>query len=338
MMKPPTPPAESAPPARRRLLQALGAAGIAAPLAWPWRSGAAEPPLRLLVGFPPGGGTDAIARLLAEGLQPLLGRTVLVDNRAGAGGQLAAQALKAAAPDGHTLLLSHDHTVSILPLVLKNPGFDPAQDFTAVAGFASFANAVALSTSTPAQTLPEYQAWVRETQASRGAVGVPAPASVPEFLVRSIARQARLDLVAVPYRGSAPMLQDMLGGQIAAGVGSVPDFIEAHRAGRVRIVAVMGRTRQGVLPQVPTLGEAGLPGFETLPYYGLFAPARAPQAALQGVAGALAQALERPALRERLTALGLTVALQSAAGLTEHERSYRAGWARIIQASGFVPQ
>lgn len=338
MMKPAQPPAPRPGPARRRLLRTLAGAGMALPLVWPLRSRAAEPPLRLLVGFPPGGGTDAIARLLADRLQPLLRRTVFVDNRAGAGGQLAAQALKAAAPDGHTLLLSHDHTVSILPLVLKNPGFDPAQDFTAVAGFASFANAVALSASTPASSLPAFQAWVREAQASRGAVGVPAAASVPEFLVQALARQARLDLVAVPYRGSAPMLQDMMGGQIPAGVGSVPDFIEHHRAGRVRIVAVMGRSRQDVLPQVPTLAESGLPGFEALPYYGLFAPAGTPRAALLGVVGALGQALEQPALRERLAALGLAVALRSAAELTAYESSYRAGWARLIRASGFVPQ
>jgi tripartite-type tricarboxylate transporter receptor subunit TctC len=106
----------------------------------------------------------------------------------------------------------------------------------------------------------------------------------------------------------------------------------------VRIVAVMGSARQAVLPQVPTLAEAGLPGFEALPYYGLFAPVATPRAARQGVANALAQALEQPALRQRLSALGLTVALRSAAELAEHERSYRAGWSRIIQASGFVPQ
>jgi tripartite-type tricarboxylate transporter receptor subunit TctC len=338
MMKPAQPPAPPPRTARRRLLRTLAGASVAVPLAWPLGSRAAEPPLRLLVGFPPGGGTDAIARLLADKLQPLLGRTVLVDNRAGAGGQLAAQALKAAVPDGHTLLLSHDHTVSILPLVLKNPGFDPEQDFIAVAGFASFANAMALSSSTPAPSLPAFLAWVRQKQASRGTVGVPALASVPEFLVQALARQARLDLVAVPYRGSAPMLQDMIGGQIPAGVGSVPDFIDHHHAGRVRIVAVMGRSRQDMLPEVPTLAESGLPGFEALPYYGLFAPAGTPRTALLGVVGALEKALEQPVLRERLTALGLTVALRSAAELTAYERSHRAGWARLIRASGFVPQ
>lgn len=161
-------------------------------------------PIRLLVGFPAGGGTDAIARLLAEALQASLGTTVIVENKAGAGGQIAAQALKVAAPDGTSFFVSHDHTISILPLVLKNPGFDPARDFVPVAGFATFANALALSGGTPATSLPEYVAWVKK-QGGQGSVGVPAPASVPEFLVRLLGEHNGLNLLSVPYRGSAPM-------------------------------------------------------------------------------------------------------------------------------------
>ncbi|RZL33844.1 MAG: Twin-arginine translocation pathway signal, partial [Rubrivivax sp.] len=170
-------------------------------------------PIRLLVGFPAGGGTDAIARLLGEALQASLGTPVIVDNRPGAGGQLAAQALKAAPPDGTTFFVSHDHTISILPLVLKNPGFDPAKDFVPVAGFATFANALALSGGTPALSLPEYLAWVKK-QGGQGNVGVPAPASVPEFLVKLLGEKNGLNLQSVPYRGSAPMIADMLGNQI----------------------------------------------------------------------------------------------------------------------------
>ena len=128
---------------------------LAALAALPLTARADDKPIRLLVGFPAGGGTDAIARLLGEALQASLGTTVLVDNRPGAGGQIAAQALKAAAPDGTTFFVSHDHTISILPLVLKNPGFDPARDFVPVAGFATFANALALSGATPAASLSE---------------------------------------------------------------------------------------------------------------------------------------------------------------------------------------
>lgn len=318
-------------PLRRRLLVAAGALPLAA-------LGDDGPPLRLLVGFPPGGGTDAIARLLAEPLKDELGATVIVDNRPGAGGQLAAQALKAAAPDGRTVFLSHDHTISILPLVLRQPGFDPAQDFVPVAGLASFANAVALSPGTPADSLPGYVDWVRRAGGGRGAVGVPAAASVPEFLVGRIAARYGLDLVAAPYRGSAPMVGDMLGNQIAAGVGSVPDLIEAHRAGRLRIVAVLGGARQAALPEVPTLAELGLDGFEALPYYGLFAPAGTPPAMRTRWAAALARVLARPDTAARLAALGLAVGFSGGAELAERERDYRAGWARIIERSGFKPQ
>jgi tripartite-type tricarboxylate transporter receptor subunit TctC len=294
--------------------------------------------LRLLVGFPAGGGTDAIARLLAEKLKDELGATVIVENRPGAGGQLAAQALKAAPADGSTLFLTHDHTVSILPLVVKNPGFDTARDFTPVAGFASFANAVALSAGTPARTLSDYMGWVRSAGGGHGAVGIPAPASVPEFLVKVLGEKFHVDLVAAPYRGSAPMITDMLGGQIAAGVGSVPDFIENHRGGRLRIVAVMGASRQATLPEVPTLREAGLAGFEELPFYGLFAPAGTPQAALEPWSAALAKVIAQPAVHERLTAMGLSVGFMSAQQLGSRERAYAANWARIIKASGFQPQ
>lgn len=327
-----------APPARRRLLRGLAACSLALPgLAVLGGRARASGALRLLVGFPPGGGTDAIARVLAEKLAPALEQAVLVENRAGAGGQLAAQALKAAAPDGQTLLLSHDHTISILPLVLKQPGFDPARDFTPVAGFASFANALALSASTPATSLADYLAWVRKAGAGQGAVGVPAPASVPEFMVKALAGQAKLDLLPVPYRGSAPMMQDMLGGQIAAGVGSVPDFIENHRSGRLQVVAVMGSQRQPALPQVPTLAESGLAGFEVLPYYGVFAPAGTPRRAIDRFSAALWQVLERPELRARLAGMGLAVAHMSTEQLADREREYRAIWARIIRSSGFVP-
>ena len=184
-----------------------------------------------MVGFPPGGGTDAVARILAEKLKDELGTTVVVENKPGAGGQLAAQALKAAPADGTVLFLSHDHTISILPLVVKNPGYEPAKDFAPVAGFATFVNAYAVSGGTPAKSFTEYVAWVK-TQGGKGSVGIPAPASTPEFLVKVVGDKFKLDLVSAPYRGSAPMMADMLGNQIAAGVGSVPDFIENHKAGK----------------------------------------------------------------------------------------------------------
>ncbi|WP_295636342.1 tripartite tricarboxylate transporter substrate-binding protein [uncultured Methylibium sp.] len=330
----------------RRALGGALLAGLLAAAAGPAMADNART-VRLLVGFPAGGGSDAIARLLADPLKDALGAPVIVENKPGAGGQLAAQALKAAAPDGSTWFLSHDHTISILPLVVKNPGYEPAKDFVPVAGFASFVNAFAVSGGTPAKGLNDYVAWIRSAGGGKGegkpggafgAVGVPAPASVPEFLVKVLAAKYQLDLVAAPYRGSAPMIGDMLGNQIAAGIGSVPDFIEQHRNGRLRVVAVLGGARQAALPDVPTLAELGVGGFEDLPYYAFFAPAATPKAELDRFAAALARAIAVPAVKDRLGAMGLTVEFMSGPQLAAREQAYAQTWARIIKASGFQPQ
>jgi tripartite-type tricarboxylate transporter receptor subunit TctC len=299
---------------------------------------AQTPATKLLVGFPPGGGTDAIARILAERMQADLGSPVVVENRAGAGGQLAAQALKAAAPDGHTLFLSHDHTVTILPMVVKSPGYDSAKDFVPVAGFATFVNAIAVSGGTPVQGYKAYIDWVRQQSGGKGSVGIPAPASVPQFLVQEIAKKNGLDLVAAPYRGSAPMMADMLGNQIAAGVASIPDFIENHKAGKLRVVAVMGTQRQAAMPEVPTFAELGLAGFEEVPYYGVFAPAGTPKATLDKLGAAIQKAIAVPEVKDKLTAMGLSVGYMSGEQLAARERAYSKVWAKIIKDSGFQPQ
>lgn len=313
-------------------LSALGALGA------PGTAQAQSQTARILVGFPAGGGTDAIARLLAERLKDELGQAVIVENKPGAGGQLAAQALKAAAADGLTVMLSHDHTVSIIPLTIKNPGFDPAKDFVAVAGMGTFVNALALSTRTgPAGGFQDYLGSVRAA-GGKGAVGVPAPASLPEFSVKALADRYKLDLVAVPYRGSAPMIADLLGGQITAGTGSIPDFIEHHKAGRLKVVAVMGSQRDKTMPEVPTFAELGVKGFEEVPYYGLFAPAGTPRAALDKWSQALARVLARADVQDKLSAMGITVGHMSGEQLAQRERSYAMAWSQVIKASGFVPQ
>ncbi|CAM4066036.1 Bug family tripartite tricarboxylate transporter substrate binding protein [Comamonas aquatilis] len=323
---------------RRQWLRAgmgVAAASTLAPLSW--AQSHTGQPIRILVGFPPGGGSDAIARLLAEKLKDELGSTVLVDNRPGAGGQIAAQLLKAAPADGHTLFLSHDHTISILPQVVKKPGFEPQQDFVPVAGIATFVNALAVSSNTPARNLAEYAAWVRG-EARRGTVGIPAPASTPEFLTKLLAEHYKLDLVAAPYRGSAPMLADMLGNQIPAGIGSVPDFMENHKAGKLRVIGVMGAKRQSTMPEVPTLLEQGIKGFEDTPYYGIYAPKGVPQAFVNRFSAAVAKVLQQRDVYAQLTALGLTVGYMNPEQLAVRESAYTRVWAGIIRRSGFQPQ
>lgn len=293
--------------------------------------------VRILVGFPAGGGTDGIARTLAERLKDELGVPVIVENRAGAGGQIAAQALKSAPADGTTYFISHDHTISILPLVVRNPGFDPAVDFVPVAGFATFVNALALAQGATARSFNDYLAGIR-AQGGKSAVGVPAPASVPEFLVKVLGEKFKLDLVSVPYRGSAPMIADMLAAQIPAGVASVPEFVEHHKAGKLRVVAVLGGARQAVLPDVPTFAELGLAGFEDVPYYGFFAPAGTPKAEIDRFAAALAKVITVPEVKDKLTNWGLAVGFMPTAQLAARERAYAQTWAKIIKASGFQPQ
>jgi tripartite-type tricarboxylate transporter receptor subunit TctC len=161
---------------------------------------------------------------------------------------------------------------------------------------------------------------------------------VPQFLVQVIAKQNGLDLVAAPYRGSAPMMADMLGNQIHAGVGSVPDFIENQKAGKIRMVAVLGGKRQAALPEVPTFAELGLAGFEDLPYYGIFAPKGTPQAAIDKLGSAVAKVIALPEVGERLTNMGLTVGYMTSAQLASREQAYAKTWARIIKDSGFKAQ
>ncbi len=278
-----------------------------------------------------------IARLLAEKMKDSLGTSVVVENKPGAGGQIAAQILKASPADGATFFVTHDHTISILPQVVKNPGFDPHADFVPVAGFASFVNAIAVSDGLGVRTFEAYLQWLKK-QGGKSAVGIPAPASTPEFLVRVLNQRFKTDLVSVPYRGSAPMLADMMGNQIPAGIGSVQDFIESHKAGKIRVLAVLGGKRQQALPDVPTFSELGLPGLEDMPYYGMYAAAGTPAEMVQAVSQAVAKAVAAPDVQEQLVGMGLSVGYMTPEQLLARERAYSAVWARIIRDSGFQPQ
>ena len=314
------------------------AAALALAASCSWAVADNVKPIKLLVGFPPGGGSDAVARMLADKLKDELGVPIVVENKPGAGGQIAAQALKAAPADGSVLFLSHDHTISILPLVTKNPGFDPARDFVPVAGFANFVNAFAVSGGTPVKSFKEYVSWVQTQGAGKSALGIPAPASTPEFLVKLVAEKYGLDLIAVPYRGSGPMIADMLGNQIPAGIGSVPDFVENHKAGKLRVVAVLGKNRQAALPDVPTFSELGLAGLEDMPYYGIFAPTGTPKAFIDHFGHALSKVLAQHDVQDSMTKMGLTVNYMTSSQLAQRESAYAQVWAKLIKSSGFQPQ
>ncbi len=312
-------------------------AGVALALCTLLGSAHADPQtIKVLVGFPPGGGTDAIARVLAEKLKDQLGANVVVENKAGAGGQLAAQALKASPADGSVLFFSHDHTISILPQVVKNPGYHSATDFVPVVGIATFANGLALSSGTPAKTFQEYIQWVKDKGQGHGNIGIPAPASIPEFLVKVIAKKNKLDIQAAPYRGGAPLMADMLGNQVPAGLAGVNDFLENIRAGKFRMVAVIGDKRQAILPDVPTFAELGMPGFEDLAYYGFFAPAGTPKAIIDRYSEAIAKIIAQPEVKDRLTSMGITVVHMTPQKFASHVNSYTQHWEEIIRTNGFA--
>lgn len=299
-----------------------------------------QPPIRLLVGFPAGGGTDAIARHLAQGLQQELGRSVVVENRPGAGGQIAAQALKAARPDGNTLFVSNSHTVAMIPLTLQNPGFDTAKDFAPVGLVAINPDVMAVSTAllgTTGSGLRVFAQWARANP-TKANVGVPAPASAPDFAVGLVGRALGADLVSAPYRGDAPIVQDLVSGQIAAGIGSVAAMLPQAKAGKVRIVAVNGSKRLPQLPDVPTYAEQGIKGYEEVIFTAVFAPAGTPAPLLKDYSKAIAKVAKSAEFGDKLSALGVIPASSTAAELGARVQATRKSWGAMVNSAGYKPR
>jgi tripartite-type tricarboxylate transporter receptor subunit TctC len=210
-------------------------------------------------------------------MSELLNRTVVVDNRPGAGGQIAATALKAAAPDGNTLFLSNSHALAMIPLTVRQPGYDTAKDFTPV-GLVAIQNDVLAVNPAVVGDVRDISGLVKwaNTQPGQGNVGVPAPASDPDFGVRIISKELKGDLTPVPYRGDAPVIQDLLAGQIPAGMGSVGAVMQYVRSDKLRVIAVSGPTRIASLPNVPTYMEQGIKGYGISGYSALMAPTGTP--------------------------------------------------------------
>ncbi len=293
-------------------------------------------PIRMLVGFPAGGTIDVVARILADHLKDELGTTVIIESKPGAGGLIAAQALKAAPADGRTMLLSPDHTIVMSPLTMKTPGFQPLTDFAPVAQVARYAGGFAVHSGVEARNLDQYFAWAKGAE-GRGNIGIPAPGSIPQFFVHLLAQQTRASLVSVPYRGSAPMLQDLMGGQISAGTTALGDFVEAHAAGKVRVIAVLGDKRSAAMPEVPTFSEQGYKiSWEY--WLGMFMHAKTDSAEVQRVNAALRTVLARPDVRERMHKIVFEPAYSSPQDMAKLVRSGVAMWEPVIRASGWVAQ
>ena len=293
-----------------------------------------DKPVRLLVGFAAGGSADIAARLIADRMKDELKQPVIVENRPGAGGRIVAEALKNAAADGSTLMLTPIVVTVLAPLVFSKLPYDPVADFAPVAQVANFQFALSVNATHPAKTMKELVTWYQANPA-RANFGSPAPGSLPHFFGVMIAKGANVDLVHVPYNGGGPMMNAIMGEQVSAGIDTTVEMIELHRAGKVRILGTSGGTRSPLLPEVPTFVESGLAGVEGTAWFAVYAPARTPEATLRQLNAAINKALAAPEVRERFLKLGLEPTGGTPADLGRRMADDTARWAPIVKASGF---
>lgn len=306
-------------------------------LSAPWAARAQQAPLRILVGFPAGGSTDAVARHLAQGLSDELRRSVLVENRPGAGGQLAANALKVAAPDGNTLFLSNSHALAMIPLTVRQPGYDTAKDFTSV-GLVAIANDVLAVNPALVGDVSDLKGLMQWGNAHPGKlnVGVPAPASDPDFGIRILAREFKGDLTAVPYRGDGPVVQDLVAGQIPAGIGSIGAMMQYAKTGKVRIIAMSGPSRLASMPEVATYVEQGLKGYGVSGFVALMAPAGTATPMIQRYNQAVTKVVASGAFQAKVSDLGVVPSSSTPAELTARIRDTTAAFASMLERSGYA--
>lgn len=294
-------------------------------------------PVKVLVGFPPGGATDVVARMLGERLRDVLGQPVLVENKPGAGGMIATQQLKASPPDGSTVMLTIDHTHVIVPLTFKAPGYDPARDFTPLAGVASYYNVMAVASSLGTKTAAEFGAWLKANP-GKANYGVPAPGSVPQFAGLLVGKALGTPMTPVPYKGGAPLVQDLLGGQVPAGFLSLTESIEHHRAGKMQVLAVSGTKRAASAPEIPTFQELGIKGIDKNPWLAFFGPKGMPQPFVDRFTKAVATVVAEPAMVARLAQMGNVADYAAPAALQEWVTSATAHWGPVIRESGWELQ
>lgn len=293
-----------------------------------------DKPVRLLVGFAPGGSADIAARLIAERLAAELKHNVVVENKPGAGGRIAATMLKDAAPDGSTLMLAPIVVPVLAPLVFSKLAYDPLADFAPVAHVANFQFGLSVNAGHPAKSVQDLVAWFK-ANAAQANFGSPAPGSLPHFFGVMISRGAGIDLVHVPFNGGGPLMNALVGSQVSSGIDTLVDQIEMHRGGKTRILATSGAARSPLLPEVPTFAEAGLKGVEGSSWFAVYAPAKTSAATLRQLNAAVNKALEAPEVKERFAKLGLEPTGGSAADLVALMKRDTERWGPVVKASGF---
>jgi tripartite-type tricarboxylate transporter receptor subunit TctC len=290
--------------------------------------------IKFLVGFPAGASLDAMTRMVAEKMQASLGQNVIVENRPGAAGQIAMNAVKAAAPDGTTLVMTPLVTVVTAPHIQPLP-YDPFKDFAPVAHAADFLFAFAMGPATPAKSLKDYVGLVKQ-DAKYGNYASAATGSLPHFFSLLFAEKAGLKMTHIGYKGTAQAMTDLLGGQIAAFMGTVSDVAPQHKAGKIVAVATSGAARSRHLPDIPTFKELGY-DIQGAGWYAAYAPAGTPAPVIDRLSKAIIAALKEPDVRQRLDNYGMEPTGLPPAELARiHKRDYDQ-WGPVIKASGFKP-
>ena len=292
--------------------------------------------LRIVLGYPPGASSDALTRLLADRMRPLLGQTVIVENKPGAGGIVGNETVKAAPPDGSTILLTPVATMAAFP---HSHGaslrYDPFKDFEPVAHLANFQLSLLVNAQIPAKNVAEYIALAKKDP-KMGDYASAAAGSLPHYFGVLFARSAGIDMTHIPYKGTGPALQALAGGEIKAAMFVLADALTLVRAGKARVLAVSGSTRSGLAPEVPTFKELGY-NIEGNGWYALFAPAKTPREIVDRYAKAAIEVIRTPDMKQRLEQMGLEPTGLGPAELGAILKADYEKWRPVIRASGFKP-
>jgi tripartite-type tricarboxylate transporter receptor subunit TctC len=287
-------------------------------------------PVTMVVGFAPGGGTDTVARILAKTVSEGLGQQVVVDNRAGAGGNIATDFVAKAAPDGHTILLGNVGSLAVAPHLLASLPYDPLRDFAPITMAVVFANVIVVHPSVPAHTLAEFVRLAKEKpgQITYGSSGIGGAGHLAGELLRIM---ADIDLVHVPYKGGGPAMQGLLGGQIAS-YFATPVAAGPHmKAGKARALASTGTTRSQFLPEVPTVAESGYPGYEATNWYAYVAPAKTPKDIIERLNREIVRTLGTTEVKELLAKQGLEPKPSTPEELARTIEREHATWGRVVR-------
>jgi tripartite-type tricarboxylate transporter receptor subunit TctC len=289
--------------------------------------------VRLIAPFAPGGATDVLARLTAQKLGERWGQTVIVDNRAGAGGNIGAEAAVRSAPDGYTLLVAGaPHAINMT--LFRNLTYDLARDLVAINRIAGYSSAIVVHPSLPAKSVKELIALAKARPGDLN-FGSPAPGSPNRLAIELFMIMANVKMIHIPYKGgSGQMVTDLVAGHVQLASIGLPPSMEYVKAGRLRAIAVTSMKRSPLLPDVPTVSEAGLPGFDVTSWYGIFAPAALPRNLVTRVNGDISAILEAPDLRERLQRMDAEPSPQSPEDFARFVREEIAKWAKVVKASG----